>query len=264
MIHNKSKISAALISTLMISAASCALAQTNVETPNNGAQQILGDNSKTTPHVDVTPSLPSSDVQAPVSEPTISTSPAETVGSAPVAIISETPKADGAIIEKLVAHYNNKEVEPIISLFDKDGFIMVSGDGKIVRNADDLRKELVEYFASSKHYNSTAQVDTVKDLAPGLAMIGSYYNFFNEGDTSNPAMKAYGVSVVKYDDGAWKIVSNELTVMHNGETLAIHDHPASNNGNLAKMALVALIGAAIGFLTSRFLFSKTNTTNTPS
>jgi hypothetical protein len=270
MIYNKSKISAALISTLMISVASCALAQTSVNAPNNGAYQIQGESSKANPSVDVTPSsvppmqpTQNTDIQSPATESTtITTTPAETVVAAPVAIVAEMPKADGAIIEKLVTHYNNKEVESIISLFDKDGFIMVSGDGKIVKNAEDLRKELVEYFASPKHYTSTAQVDVTKDLAPGIALIGSYYNFFAEGETSSPAMKAYGVSIVKYEDGAWKIVSNELTQIHTGEAVAKHEQPTSSGGNPGKMALVALIGAAIGFLASRFLPTKTN--NTPS
>ncbi len=223
-----------------------------------GAQQMNAETPKmpevnTTGAMQAEPSIsPNQDgnTQAPVS---ITTMPVDPDMSVIVTPVLEVPKADSTIVDKLISHHNNKEVEDIISMFSKEGFVKVRNNGHVIKNAEDMRKELVDFFAGDKKHIFTSQVDMVKDLAPGVALITSHFTMSEEGNTTKPADKMYGITVIKYEDNAWKIVASESTDIAK-EMDAVE--PAQHNGSSIKLTIVALIGIAIGFLGSRFLPKK--------
>lgn len=255
------KLLPALLSAAIISSASVALAQSATDAPNNGMHQMQVEAPKLPSASDTMPgehnAIPAVNPDAGQSGVVITNVPADMDMAAPVAVVLEMPKADGTIIDKFINHHNNKEVEEIVAMFSKDGFIKVRNNGTIIKNTEDLRKELADFFAGDKKHTLTSQVDMIKDVAPGVAIIGGYYNMFEEGNTTTPTSKMYGITVVKYEDNAWKIISQEATDLPKDAASAAE--PAQHNGGGGmKMAIVALIGIAIGFLGSRFMPKKTS------
>ncbi len=255
--RKKTMLSAVLLGAAIVSGATAVSAQSAVSTPNDATNQTQ---PAETPKAPMTTDSMGEHNAVPAASgydtsPQSSTSVTIEHGgvSAPVAVILEAPKPDGTIIDKLVNHFNNKEVEDIVSTFSKDGFLAVKAKGSIVKDSDELRKELVNIFADPKRHTVTAQVDMVKELAPGVAVIGSYYNMFEEGQTT-PKAKMYGLTVVKYEDNAWKIVAQEETDLQ----ASAESEPAKHSGGGMKIAIVTLIGAAIGFFAGRAFPKKPN------
>lgn len=259
------KLIPALLSAAIIASASTAFAQAAVDAPSTGAHQMQTEAPKV-PGVTTTDAIPGEHNAMPaISTPDTGVQPPVTITpvpmnmdmSAPAAVVLEIPKADGTIIDKLINHHNNKEVEDIVAMFSKDGFIKVRNNGNVLKNAEDLRKELVDFFAGDKKHTFTSQVDMIKDVAPGVAIIGGYYNMFEEGNTTHPVAKMYGITVVKYEDNAWKIVASEATDLPKPASEV--ETAATTSGGGFKMAIIALIGIAIGFLGARFMPKKAPT-----
>jgi hypothetical protein len=248
--RKKTILSAALLSIAILSSATPVLAQSTVDAPNSVATQPSVTPSDTTGENTNMGTATTNSNENSTQQPSI-TLPAETVVAAPTAVVIEMPKADGVIIDKIINHHNNKEVEDIVAMFSKDGFIKIRSDGTVTKDPEELRKELVNFFADGKKYTFTAQVDSIKDLAPGVAVIGAYYNLFEEGQTI-PKAKMYGITVIKYEDNGWKIVAQEATDLLAKESA----EPAQPQSGGLKTAIIGLLGAAVGFLAGRVIYRK--------
>ena len=165
--------------------------------------------------------------------------------------VAEVAKADGSIIDKLISHYNNREVEDIILMYSNDGFVMVEPNGQTINDATGLRKNLVSMFAGNKKNTYTAQVDSVKEVAPNLVLITAQYNSFEDGQSASPMAKLFVTTLAKYESNTWKIISQQLTDISKDATLV--DADSTQTGSAIKMMLMGIIGVVVGFFGSKYM-----------
>lgn len=238
------KLYAALIAAAAISTASTAFAQ---------------DATTAAPAMPATPESAAVAAPAMPASPTIEThnaviAPAteEVVMPAPTAPVAEMPKADASIMEKMTNAWNSKNVDEIIAAHSKDGFIKIDPMGAMYKDTESLKKMLVEKFAGPAHtYTST--VDMVKDVAPGVAVLAGTMSAYKEGETSKAEMKMAFTATFKYEDGAWKAVASQCTMIHD-ETMEAK--PAASGGGMGKTIALVIIGALVGFFGARFMPKK--------
>ena len=166
------------------------------------------------------------------------------------------PKADATIVDKLVEAFNSRSYEKYAEMFSKEGFSVVTADFNSVSTPEALKSHWDNKFAATSHFKdakATATVDSVKDLAPGIALITGKMNVTMDQNTN--AMTMFTI-IAKYEDNAWKInamhaSSKDMMKM----ILAAEMKPESN----AMMdAFYALVGLLIGFGAAKMMRKKTD------
>ncbi len=199
-------------------------------------------------------------VYAPSANPTagevpsvsVTTVPTDASMAVPAPVVIDIPKADEKFVEKMVNHLNNKEVEDIISIFSKEGFVAVTEAGKIVKDQESLRRMLLDMFTGDKKHKFAATVENVNNFMPGAAVITYNITMTDEANAEAAPVKLIATSVVRYEDNNWKVVAVQKTEAE--KAAPVEEHKSGTSG--VKMLLIALIGAAVGFFASRFMPKK--------
>lgn len=260
MIMNK-RLSTSLLAVLALSSSAVACAQ-SADSAATPAAPAAPDAAQMAPAMPATP-----DAAASVATPAAPAAPTmemhnaviapatgDTAMPAPAPVVTEMPKADGAIMEAMTNAWNSKNADEIVGMMSKDGFVKVDMMGAVYKDTDSLRKMVTEKFAGEA-YTYTSNVDMVKDVAPGVAVISGTVMAHKSADPAAAPMKVTFTATVKYEDGAWKFVSSQCTMVK--EAHAEEAKPASNGGGMGKTLAFVLIGAALGFFGGRFTSKKT-------
>lgn len=248
-------ILAALTAAALTTTVNCAIAQTagNIDKPQGGMEQMTPDSHATT-----APTQAPAAIDAPAThldDPMNHVDAVTPLVAAPVTIVAEIPKADAEIVNKMVEAYNAKNVDALLSFFASD-FILVNSHTTI-KDMGSLREALVDAFAHPSHGTISANVDYIKDIAPGLAMIG-----VNVTEPATPAnsheKKSYVTHLVRYENNEWKIVSKQMTTMVDASAPVAHLEEKSPNNMVTLFA--AIFGLVVGYFAAKMLGRKKSDT----
>lgn len=260
MITNK-RLSTSLLAVLALSSSTVACAQSadSAATPAapaapDAATQIAPA-MPTTPDAASTVATPAAPA-APTMEmhnAVIAPATGDSAMPAPAPVVTEMPKADGSIMEAMTNAWNSKNADEIVGMMSKDGFVKVDMMGAAYKDTDSLRKMITEKFAGEA-YTYTSNVDMVKDVAPGVAVISGTMMAHKSSDAAAAPMKVTFTATVKYEDGAWKFVSSQGTSVKDAH--AEEAKPAAANGGMGKTLALMVIGVALGFFGGRFTSKK--------
>ncbi len=163
------------------------------------------------------------------------------------------PKADGSIVDKLVEAFNSRDYEKYSSIFSKEGFTLITSDFQYASTPEALKNKwdakVVDHnFKDSK---AAATVESVKDLAPGIAMITGKFNLVM--DANRTAMSMFTL-LVKYEDNAWKI--NTLHASSKDVMRMVLADEIKPESNAMIDAVYAILGLLIGFVLAKLVHRK--------
>jgi uncharacterized protein (TIGR02246 family) len=166
------------------------------------------------------------------------------------------PKADATIVDKLVEAFNSRSYEKYAEMFSKEGFSVVTADFNSVSTPEALKSHWDNKFAATSHFKdakATATVDSVKDLAPGIALITGKMNLTMDPNTN--AMTMFTI-VAKYEDNVWKINSMHASSKDMMKMILAAEMKPESNAMMD--AFYALVGLLIGFGAAKMMRKKTD------
>ncbi len=166
------------------------------------------------------------------------------------------PKADNSIVDKLVEAFNSRSYEKYSEMFSKEGFSVVTADFKNISTPEALKTAWESKFAATSHFKdakATATVDSVRDIAPGIALITGKMNIAVDPKTN--AMSMFTI-LAKYEENTWRIAtmhasSKDLMKM----ILASEIKPESN---VMMDVILAFAGVVIGFVLAKVMRKRSD------
>lgn len=170
-------------------------------------------------------------------------------------VLVNLPKADASILDKFIEAHDSGDFEKYAELFSDDGFNIITGDFKTIKSKQDLKAQWDKKFANDKYKNVklTSSLDTVKDLAPGIAMLTGKFDVNGEA-IQNISSKF--TMVVKYDDNEWKILSLHGSSKDIMKMMFEAENPSGGSDSATMTFIVGLLGLVIGFVLAKFLKKK--------
>ena len=197
--------------------------------------------------VDASTVTPSSPVVAPATTNSVPMDASNQVMLQSVMLVN-LPKADGAIVDKLVEAVVNRDWEKYSALYSKESFNLVTVENDAITTPEALKSMWDKKMSEHKNYKATATVESVKEIAPGIGYIVGKINMAY--DANNSAM-AHFTMLTKYEENAWKIVSMHASskdVMK--MILAAEMKPESN---MMMDAVYAIMGLILGFVIAKLM-----------
>jgi uncharacterized protein (TIGR02246 family) len=123
----------------------------------------------------------------------------------------EEPGPEIAGLQKAAADfviaYNNKDAAAIAKLFTQDGEMTDLTAADLTSGREQIQARYEEIF-SQKALQIAIEVDSVRLVAPGLAIEdGTYHLTPADDETASPISTSYTAVLAKDDGGAWRIAS---------------------------------------------------------
>lgn len=126
---------------------------------------------------------------------------------------AEEPAEEIAGLQKaaleFVTAYNEKDAEALSLLFTKDGeMTTLKGEG-LTSGREAIKARYERHFAGGGIPNLSIEVDSVRLVAPGLAIEDGTAHFTPDGDLNEPPRSVTYTAVLHQDgEGNWKIASS--------------------------------------------------------
>ncbi len=161
---------------------------------------------------------------------------------------------DKNVIDDVLSFYSNQDIESIISAYGEYEMMMVDHEGVVLRNREDLRRYLVELFASKGKQSYKATTESIRDISTGTGLLSGAIDVFLTPNDVTPKSKLMFTMLAKHDGVKWKISHFQATeVKQNANVDAGQDDSSESS---IRMMVIALIGAVIGFFISKLIPKK--------
>jgi|APTNR8051073442_1049403.scaffolds.fasta_scaffold22731_2 uncharacterized protein (TIGR02246 family) len=129
----------------------------------------------------------------------------------PLALRAEEPSPEIAGLEQAAADFviafNAKDSEAIAKLFLENGEISDDGDGSIISGREQIAAHYAGLFAGENVPSLAIEVDSVRLVAPNLAIEDGTAHFTDAEGDAPPRSTAYTAVLMKNGDQAWQIAS---------------------------------------------------------
>jgi uncharacterized protein (TIGR02246 family) len=169
--------------------------------------------------------------------------------------ISVSP-LDRSIIDDLATAYGNNDIEAILSLYGDYEMTFISTTGKVVRSREEMRKHLVELFASAPKMSYKANVDNIREFAQGSGLVNGNVVMFADAQDTTPKTKMIFTMLAKHDGMKWKISHFQGTEVRNEQINHDMEAGKEHESSSIRMMIIALIGAVIGFFIAKLVPNK--------
>jgi ketosteroid isomerase-like protein len=160
---------------------------------------------------------------------------------APAPVVIEIPKADPSLFEHIVEAANSKNIDALLDYYSKDSFVVVTEKGEILTDREALRGFYTHTFVGDKKLTLSLNIDKLADIAPGVAVATG--KIIMKKEDENQPMESIMTATIRYEDGAWKIVSKHSTLV---ETVQ-KPHEHSSEGGFFKTIATLIIGIVVGY-----------------
>lgn len=216
-------------------------------------------NEITTP---TAPVLTDTPVAAPVtnSMPVVGNATIEPMLATPsvpsVEAVSQVPTIDQTFFNTLVDAFNSKNVDSIISTMSSNSVTFITSSGVIIRDKEAIKNHLIGLMTGENPITLELAVDSKLEPKPGVVFTTG--SLTKTSGTSPDALETHKETIsalVSYENYEWKIVALQSTKVEEPKPLEPVQEEKSQSSGLRTL-LALLIGAAAGFMGSRFLSKK--------
>jgi uncharacterized protein (TIGR02246 family) len=227
--------------------------QTQVELPSPSmlAVPTLAPNVTVAPEASITAQA----IQPIPTAPNVASMPVEdytNVSTPTTPVETVIQPLDKTIVDEMSAAYSNQDVEAILGLYGDYELTLVDDLGSVARSREELRKHLVETFASNPKKFYKASVDNIRELSPGTGLLFGSIGIFDDAQDTSPKSKIMFTMVAKHDGLKWKISHMQATEVKNNVAMA-QATETNNEPSSMRMMIIALIGAVIGFFVAKLV-----------
>ncbi len=216
--------------------------------PGGSATDAVQSGVPSTP-VDASTVTPTSPVVAPATTNTVPMDASNQVMLQSVMLVN-LPKADGAIVDKLVEAVASRDWEKYSSLYSKESFNLVTVENELINSPEALKAMWDKKMSDARYKNhkATATVESVKEIAPGIGYIVGKLNIVF--DANHTAM-AHFTMLTKYEENTWKIVSMHASSKDVMKMILAEEMKPESN--MMMDAVYAIMGLILGFVVAKLM-----------
>lgn len=109
--------------------------------------------------------------------------------------------------EDYVVAYNKKDAAAIAALFTEDGEMCDLNGEDLISGRDEIKAHYEEVFANKDAPSAAVEVDSVRLVAPNLAIEDGTVHLTPPGENAPPRSTQYTAVLLKGSDGTWQIAS---------------------------------------------------------
>jgi uncharacterized protein (TIGR02246 family) len=153
----------------------------------------------------------------------------------PLALRAEEPSPEIAGLEQAAADFviafNAKDSEAIAKLFLENGEISDPGDGSIISGREQIAAHYAGLFAGENVPSLAIEVDSVRLVAPNLAIEDGTAHFTDADSDAQPRSTAYTAVLMKNGDQVWQIASTRSLEDVTEDAGRLADLAATINGD---------------------------------
>ncbi|RYD31406.1 MAG: SgcJ/EcaC family oxidoreductase, partial [Verrucomicrobiaceae bacterium] len=124
---------------------------------------------------------------------------------------AQEPAAEIAGLEKAAADfviaYNNKDADALAALFTETGELVDLNAQDVITGREDIKAHYVERFAEDEVPSVAVEVDSVRIVAPKMAVEDGTLHFTPPGEDSPARSSTYMAVLVQNDAGQWQVAS---------------------------------------------------------
>ncbi len=202
--------------------------------------------------VDASTVAPSSPVVAPATTNTVPMDASNQVMLQSVMLVN-LPRADGAIVDKLVEAVASRDWEKYSALYSKESFNLVTVENELISTPEALKAMWDKKMSDARYkdHKATATVDSVKEIAPGIGYIVGKLNIVFD---ANHSAMAHFTMLTKYEENTWKIASMHASSKDVMKMILAEEMKPESN--VMMDAVYAILGLIIGFVLAKLMLRK--------
>lgn len=168
-----------------------------------------------------------------------------------LALHAEDPSPEISGLEQaavdFVTAFNAKDSEGIAKLFLENGEISDAGGGSLISGREQITAHYADLFAAENASSLAIEVDSVRLVAPNLAIEDGTAHFTAPEGNAPPRSTAYTAVLMKSGDGLWQIASTRSLRDVTEDAGQLSDLAAAINGDWTSLNEGVRLDLAFGW-----------------